>query len=152
MSVPTCAHIKADGVLCGSPAMRRSRFCYFHDADRRQRNRMLQSARIRERANYAPPTAAQCRQIELIDIHTPRGLQRALDSVIQSLWSGNMDHSTATAMLNAINTKVRLPEQMPEQLPAQDSILEELQSLMASVTNTNHTSNPSVSGNLRVTD
>jgi len=79
---------------------------------------MLQSARIRERANYAPPTATQCQQIELIDIHTPRGIQRALDSVIQSLWSGNMAHSTATAMLNAINTKICLPEQMPSQNPS----------------------------------
>src|SRR5579871_3376375 len=103
--IPTCSYIKTNGVLCGSPALRRSRFCYFHDADRRQRNRMLQSARIRERARYAPPTAAQCREIELIDIHTPRGLTRALDSVIQSLWSGNMDHGTATAMLNAINMR-----------------------------------------------
>jgi len=115
--------------------------CYFHDADRKQRNRMLQSARIRERANYAPPTAAQCRQIELIDIHTPRGLTRAIDSVIQSLWSGNIDHSTATAMLNAINTKIRLPEQMP----SQESVLEELQTLMATLGNVNNTPKPNVS-------
>ena len=28
---PRCVHVKANGVRCGSPAMRRSPYCYFHD-------------------------------------------------------------------------------------------------------------------------
>jgi hypothetical protein len=27
----TCEHIKRDGKRCGSPALRRRRFCYFHN-------------------------------------------------------------------------------------------------------------------------
>jgi len=127
MNIPTCAHIKANGVLCGSPAMRRSRFCYYHDADRRQRARILQAASLRERARYAPPTAAQCRQVELIDIHTPRGIQRALDTILQSVWTGNLDSASASTMLNAINMKMRVADQCP----TQESVMKELQALMA---------------------
>lgn len=28
--VPTCHHIKANGVRCGSPALRQRRLCHFH--------------------------------------------------------------------------------------------------------------------------
>jgi hypothetical protein len=32
-----CMHIMVDGVHCGSPAMRRNRFCYHHKRQREQR-------------------------------------------------------------------------------------------------------------------
>ena len=28
---PRCLHVKSNGVRCGSPAMRRNAFCFFHD-------------------------------------------------------------------------------------------------------------------------
>src|SRR4051812_43809982 len=30
-SAPRCAHVKTNGLRCGSPAMRRNPYCYFHD-------------------------------------------------------------------------------------------------------------------------
>ena len=30
MSVPTCAHLTADGLVCNSPALRGKRFCHFY--------------------------------------------------------------------------------------------------------------------------
>ena len=37
MSVPTCTHLKPDGAVCNSPALRGKRFCYFHlDPDTRR--------------------------------------------------------------------------------------------------------------------
>ena len=30
MSVPTCDHLKEDGVYCDSPALRGRNYCYFH--------------------------------------------------------------------------------------------------------------------------
>jgi hypothetical protein len=56
-----------------------------------------------------------------------------------------MDSDTATTMLNAINMKIRMPQQMP----TQDSVLQELQTLMAAMGNT---STPSISKTLPVTD
>lgn len=40
MSVPTCSHIKPDGMVCNSPVLRGKRFCYFHlDPDARRLKR-----------------------------------------------------------------------------------------------------------------
>ena len=33
MSCPTCSHRKPDGVLCGSPALRGKKLCYYHQRD-----------------------------------------------------------------------------------------------------------------------
>jgi hypothetical protein len=30
MSVPTCDHLKEDGVFCNSPALHGRKYCYFH--------------------------------------------------------------------------------------------------------------------------
>jgi hypothetical protein len=29
-NVPRCQHLKVNGIQCGSPALRRNRFCFFH--------------------------------------------------------------------------------------------------------------------------
>ncbi len=36
MSVRTCDHLKEDGVLCGSPALRGQKLCYFHQRDHKR--------------------------------------------------------------------------------------------------------------------
>ncbi len=33
MSYPTCNHLKEDGVLCGSPALRGKKLCFYHHRD-----------------------------------------------------------------------------------------------------------------------
>jgi hypothetical protein len=40
--IRTCQHIKTNGIRCGSPAMRRSPFCYFHKRWRDLRPRRYQ--------------------------------------------------------------------------------------------------------------
>ncbi len=45
--VKLCQHVKDDGVLCGSPALKRRSCCYFHIELRRRRRRMA-----RARLNY----------------------------------------------------------------------------------------------------
>ena len=40
-----CQHTKDNGELCGSPAMRRKNYCYFHLEVVRRRRRMAQMAR-----------------------------------------------------------------------------------------------------------
>src|SRR4051812_37158196 len=35
--IPQCQGTKTDGARCGSPAMRRQKFCYFHDPKRQRR-------------------------------------------------------------------------------------------------------------------
>ena len=36
MSYRTCDHQKEDGVLCGSPALRGKKLCYFHQRDHKR--------------------------------------------------------------------------------------------------------------------
>ena len=36
MSYRTCDHLKEDGVLCGSPALRGQKLCYFHQRDHKR--------------------------------------------------------------------------------------------------------------------
>jgi|SRR5579859_7456484 len=129
-SVPTCSYIKVNGLLCGSPALRRSRFCYYHDADRKQRSQILHAASLRERARYAMPTASQCRAVELTDLHTPRGLQRALNTIIQAVWNGSLDSDSARAMLHAIE----MIRRDAFSTPPDPAVFESLAALLASTT------------------
>lgn len=43
-----CQHTKDNGELCGSPAMRKQRYCYFHLEVVRRRRRLALMARRRE--------------------------------------------------------------------------------------------------------
>ena len=36
MSCPTCSHLKADGLPCGSPSIRGKKLCYYHQRDHRR--------------------------------------------------------------------------------------------------------------------
>jgi len=47
-----CQHIKVNGTHCGSPALRRNRFCYFHKVHHEVRIQ-LNSDRARRRRNVA---------------------------------------------------------------------------------------------------
>jgi hypothetical protein len=38
--VKLCQHIKDNGSFCGSPALRKRRYCYFHDELQRRRRRI----------------------------------------------------------------------------------------------------------------
>ena len=33
MSIPLCGHLKEDGALCGSPALRGKKLCFYHHDD-----------------------------------------------------------------------------------------------------------------------
>ena len=97
------------GAAQQTDAMRRSRYCYYHDSATRRRTHIKRAAMVRERMRVAPPTAAMLQEIALDPIESPAALQHALDSIIQSLWSGLLDGVTASAMLQAIRMKQRGP-------------------------------------------
>ena len=88
--VPRCQHVKLNGTQCGSPALRRRRFCFFHDKIR------CEQAKIRATA----PTA----RFALPLLEDANSVQVALMHVIQMLGSGTIDHKTAGLMLYALQT------------------------------------------------
>ena len=88
--VPRCQHVKTNGTQCGSPALRRRKYCYFHDNIRTER------AKIAARNSL-------CR-FDLPLLEDANAVQIALMKVIQMLGSGIMDHKTAGLMLYALQT------------------------------------------------
>jgi len=88
--VPRCQHVKLNGTQCGSPALRRRRYCFFHDKIRSEQAKIRASAPA---ARFALPLLedANCVQV-------------ALMNVIQMLGSGTIDHKTAGLMLYALQT------------------------------------------------
>jgi hypothetical protein len=88
--VPRCQHVKLNGTQCGSPALRRRRFCFFHDKIR------CEQAKIRATA----PTP----RFALPLLEDANSVQVALMHVIQMLGSGTIDHKTAGLMLYALQT------------------------------------------------
>ena len=80
-----CRHIHADGRQCGSPALRREQFCYFHHPTRR------------------PPCPAG-RRPKPPGFHLPAlldraSIQRALAKVISRVASGRLDPRQARILL-----------------------------------------------------
>jgi len=88
--VPRCQHVKTNGTQCGSPALRRRRYCFFHDKVRR------------ERAKIAACASAERFDFPLLE--DANSVQVALMKVIQMLGSARIDHKTAGLMLYALQT------------------------------------------------
>jgi len=91
--IARCQHIKINGTQCGSPALRRNRFCYFHKRWCDQRIR-LNSARARSK-----PAA-----FELPLLEDANSIQVALMQVMRLLASNQLDHKTAGLLLYALQT------------------------------------------------
>ena len=76
----TCIHTKANGIQCGSPAMRGDLRCYFHYRQQKPFNKA---------AGLASIASAKTRTL-------------ALDQVFRALIHGRIDPEVARAMLYAI--------------------------------------------------
>lgn len=81
-SAPRCQYIRANGTRCGSPALRRRPFCYYH-----------------YRASSPPPMTCEIAPLETAD-----GIQQSITNVLQALQCGHMDPKTAVIMLYGLQT------------------------------------------------
>jgi len=91
MSCPTCSHRKSDGVLCGSPALRGKKLCYFHQRDQLC---LHQLARVRRRAETL--------RLHFPPLETPQDLQGALFEVLDALGADRVEPKRASALLFAL--------------------------------------------------
>jgi len=89
--VPRCQHVKVNGTQCGSPALRRKRFCYFHDNYRETQARLLNNESQTLICNFPL-------------LEDANSLQLAVMQVIHLLGSGKMDTKVAGLMLYALQT------------------------------------------------
>ena len=89
--VPRCQHVKVNGVQCGSPALRRRRFCYFHENYRQTQARLMED-QSRDRISNFPL------------LEDANSIQVAVMHVIHLLVSGRMDTKVAGLTLYALQT------------------------------------------------
>lgn len=86
MHIPSCQHIKTDGVRCGSPALRGQHFCYFHNE-------------WRTRAPRNPQPRPRHPQLNVCN---RRDIQRALNHVLRGLLAGSMGPQRTSLALTAL--------------------------------------------------
>ena len=88
-----CQHIKVNGTLCGSPALRRNRFCFFHKRFQTERIAVNQ-ARARRRAAI----------FDLPVLEDANSIQVSLMQIMRLLALGHLDAKTAGLLLYALQT------------------------------------------------
>ncbi|MCU1317301.1 MAG: hypothetical protein JWN63_2623 [Candidatus Acidoferrum typicum] len=89
-----CQHIKVNGTQCGSPALRRNRFCYFHKLHHEERIQ-LNTDRARRRRNVA---------IVLPVLEDANSIQVTLMQIMRLIIAGQIDGKIAGLLLYALQT------------------------------------------------
>jgi hypothetical protein len=92
-SIPRCEHLKVNGTQCGSPALRRNHFCYFH--------KRWHETRIVLNANRARRGSAA---LDLPVLEDANSVQVSLMQVMRLILSGQVDPKTAGLLLYALQT------------------------------------------------
>ncbi len=91
MPYPTCRHIKEDGRLCQSPAMRREHYCYYHAGHRARRMKLAQARSRGERV-----------WLDLPPLEDMQAVQTALSQVIEAIAARVIDRRDARLLLTAL--------------------------------------------------
>src|SRR5215471_21637949 len=117
MQYETCRHVKADGILCGSPALQHRKYCYHHLM---QRGRRLRRALALSRGESA--------QLHIPPLEDLRSVRVALSEIVQALAVGQLEHRSAGLMLYAIQqaTTVSMRIAQMEQKQIQEEPKEDL--------------------------
>jgi hypothetical protein len=87
-----CQHIKINGTQCGSPALRRNKFCFFHKKWHEQR------IRINGRQ------ARRARSIDLPVLEDANSIQVAIMQIMRMIMSGELDTKKAGLLLYGLQT------------------------------------------------
>src|SRR5271169_3249232 len=92
-----CQHLKVNGTQCGSPALRRNRFCYFHKLHHEESIELnldrLKSAR---RSRHVT--------IDLPVLEDANSIQVSLMQIMRLIVAGQIDGKTAGLLLYALQT------------------------------------------------
>jgi len=91
-SIPRCQHIKVNGTQCGSPALRRRRFCFFHQQWRQ------------ERIAIGAKRARNARAFDLPVLEDANSVQITLMQVMRLILRGQIDPKSAGLLLYALQT------------------------------------------------
>lgn len=88
-----CQHIKVNGVQCGSPALRRNRFCFFHKRFHDERIRLATDRARRGAGTFILPVLEDANSIQV-----------ALMQIMRLLLAKQIEPKTASLLLYALQT------------------------------------------------
>ena len=88
-----CQHIKVNGTQCGSPALRRNRFCFFHKRFQDESIRLATDRKRNAPATFVLPVLEDANSVQI-----------ALMQVMRLLVTGQIEHKTASLLLYALQT------------------------------------------------
>jgi hypothetical protein len=88
-----CQHIKVNGVQCGSPALRRNRFCFFHKRFQDERIRLSADRRRHGVATFILPI-----------LEDANSIQMAIMQIMRLILNQQIEHKTASLLLYALQT------------------------------------------------
>jgi hypothetical protein len=102
-----CQHIKVNGTQCGSPALRRNRFCYFHKRHHEERIEFNIDCAKNDRATNGRLKDARSRRKAAIDLpvlEDANSIQVSLMQIMRLLVARDIDGKTAGLLLYALQT------------------------------------------------
>ncbi len=115
----SCRHVKADGVYCGSPALRDRKYCYYHLMERARRLRRARA--LRDNQPY---------RLEIQSLDNPYAIRAAISDIAQALAAGQLDARVAGKLLYAIqlaaSTNRRIEQMEAAQLTASKDAVSQL--------------------------
>ena len=88
-----CQHLKINGTQCGSPALRRNRFCFFHKRFQEERIRLAADRKRRPAPSLILPL-----------LEDANSIQMALQQVMRLVLNHDIDYKTAGLLLYALQT------------------------------------------------
>ncbi len=88
---PLCNHIKTNGCVCESPALKGQNYCYFHTASRARSHRQRRAARLNL-------------PFQLPLLEDANAIQLAIGDTLNALLAGQIDHKTAGLVLYGLQT------------------------------------------------
>src|SRR5580704_3291681 len=91
-----CQHIKVNGTLCGSPALRRNRFCYFH--------KLHHEERIALNVDRLKDARRRSVMVDLPVLEDANSIQVSLMQIMRLIVAGQIDGKTAGLLLYALQT------------------------------------------------
>jgi hypothetical protein len=94
----TCRQLNADGILCGSPALKGERYCYYHQRDR-QRRKVLDSPRMRRIHRLTPDVL---KALDLPPMDDQASIRVCINTLMRGILAGLVDKQQAGQVLYLI--------------------------------------------------
>ena len=108
---PTCQHIKTHGAMCESPALKGSRFCYFHQRDLERQSNLRQARELklsRRNAHFTEDdlNAEILESLQLPLFEDANAIQVALSNVARAIAGHHIAERRAALLLYSLQIAV----------------------------------------------